>query len=67
MKKINWKDLFFSIIEDIKAINDETDINQIAKNNLELSKDSEKYSIVMNKILKMKTSKVHDDVLILSK
>jgi hypothetical protein len=67
MKKINWKDLFFPIIEDIKAINDETDINQIAKNNLELSKDSEKYSIVMNKILKMKTSKVQDDVLILSK
>jgi hypothetical protein len=52
----DWKDFLFPIIKDIREINDETNTNRVAENNLELSKDFEKYSQFIQEILKKKAS-----------
>lgn len=50
MKKIilnlNWRELFFPVLSDLKNINEETDSTRISKNNWSLANNVEDYASV---------------------
>ena len=54
--KINWKELFFPVLADIKDINKETDTTSVASNNWDLAQNTTTYNQVINKINESRTS-----------
>lgn len=54
--KINWKELFFPVLADIKDINKETDTTSVASNNWDLAQNTTNYNQVINKINESRTS-----------
>ena len=60
MKKIisnlNWRELFFPVLSDLKNINEETDSTRISSNNWSLANDNVDYEKVIKLINKNKSS-----------
>lgn len=54
---INWKELLFPVLADIKNINNETDTTKVSLNNWELAHNKNTYKIVIDKIEKSRSSK----------
>ena len=46
IKNINWKELLFPVLADIKNINEETDTTRVSSNNWDLAQDNDDYKIV---------------------
>lgn len=65
-KKLDWKELLFPVLEDIKNINKETDTTKISSNNWELAENNSTYNNVISKIKEnqSKEDKQHDIVLL---
>lgn len=53
---MNWREIFFPVLSDIKEINKETDTNLVAKNNLELANNDEKFQQILKEIKKQQES-----------
>jgi hypothetical protein len=54
--KLNWKELFFPVLADIKDINKETDTTTVASNNWDLAQNATAYNQVINKIKENRTT-----------
>lgn len=53
---INWKELLFPVLADIKDINKETDTTVISSNNWDLAQNNTTYNDVINKIKENRAS-----------
>lgn len=63
IKKINWKELFFPILGDIKSLNETTDA---IDNNWDLANNPVEYKEVLSKIQEKSNPEVsHDDSFII--
>jgi hypothetical protein len=56
IKNINWKELLFPVLADLKNINEETDTTRVSSNNWDLAQDNEDYKIVFDKIQNNRSS-----------
>lgn len=56
IKNINWKELLFPVLADIKNINEETDTTRVSSNNWDLAQDNDDYKIVFDKIQSNRSS-----------
>lgn len=56
IKNINWKELLFPVLADIKNINEETDTARVSSNNWDLAHDNDDYNKVFEKIQKNRSS-----------
>ena len=54
--KINWKELFFPVLADIKNINRETDTTRVSSNNWDLAQNNTTYKEVIEKIKENRSS-----------
>lgn len=54
--KINWKELFFPVLADIKNINKETDTTRVSSNNWDLAQNNITYKEVIGKIKENRSS-----------
>lgn len=66
IKNINWGELFFPVIEDLKSINKETDTTKISSNNWDLANDSNDFEKVFKKIeeSRLEENKQHNIIVI---
>lgn len=66
LKNMNWGELFFPVIEDLKSINKETDTTKISSNNWELANDNNHFEEVIEKIKKSRSeeNKQHNIIVI---
>lgn len=54
--KINWKELLFPVLEDIKMINKETETTKVSSNNWALAENNTVYKEVLGKIKESQSS-----------
>lgn len=54
--KINWKELLFPILADLKNINEETDTKRVSSNNWNLANDKNDFDIIFGKIEQSRAS-----------
>jgi hypothetical protein len=70
VSNINWKKVFFPILDDFESINNnDSDSARISINNWELANNSEEYNEILEKINLKKQSKISDnhEIIILNK
>lgn len=66
IKNINWKELLFPVLADIKNINEETDTTRVSSNNWDLANDNDDYNRIFNKIQENRSSETaKHDVIVL--
>lgn len=61
---VNWKELLFPVLIDLKNINDETDTTRVSSNNWDLAQDNDYYEEVLKKIKENRSSEEKDHNLI---
>ncbi|MEZ7506388.1 hypothetical protein [Flavobacterium sp. Arc2] len=66
IKNINWKELLFPVLADIKNINEETDTTRVSSNNWDLANDNEDYNRIFKKIQENRSSETtkHDIIVL---
>lgn len=66
IKNINWKELLFPVLADIKNINEETDTTRVSSNNWDLANDNEDYDRIFKKIQENRLSETttHDIIVL---
>lgn len=53
---INWNELFFPVLADLKNINEETDTTRVSSNNWDLAQDNDDYNKIFEKIQENRSS-----------
>ena len=56
IKNINWQELLFPVLADLKNINEETDTTRVSSNNWDLAQDNDDYKVVFDKIQSNRSS-----------
>lgn len=56
IKNINWNELLFPVLADLKNINEETNTAKVSSNNWDLAQDNDDYNKVFEKIQKNRSS-----------
>ena len=64
LQKINWKELFFPVLGDIKNVNEDTDSERVSTNNWNLANDDENYQIVETKIEEARKVHSHNVIIL---
>jgi hypothetical protein len=56
ISKLNWRELFFPVLSDLKNINEETDSARVSRNNWTLANNNDDYEKVIKLIKKNRSS-----------
>jgi hypothetical protein len=67
IQKINWKELFFPVLADLKNINEETDTTRVSSNNWDLANDKEDFNTIFKQIKENRASEETEHNIIILK
>lgn len=67
IQKINWKELFFPVLADLRNINEETDTTSVSTNNWNLANDKDDFNTIFEQIKENRASEETEHNIIILK